>query len=201
MRSPGLLITVIFLLAACGSSGSGGNTNTPNPGFVYQQPAAAICDTSVTVANGLLCAIQPSRLDANTRDVFGGGSSADFILGFGYHIVGFPPTGTNIKGVYVHFTGSYGRPYNQFSDVYGNAPFLDEALSTGYIVIQLAYHNRYSINFDECGGDIATLAIDNCSGDARMEKITGADVSSVVDTPIADSIEFRLATLVDYLQS
>jgi hypothetical protein len=185
-------------MSACGgSSGS----SSPSPAvYAYQQPDASICDSSVTVPGGLLCAIKPSRLDMNTRDFYGSGSAGDPILGFGYHALAFPATGTDIQGVYVHFTGSYGRPYNPLSSTYGNAPFLEEALSAGYITIQLAYDNRFSINIDECNGDSATLNIDNCSGDARMEKIVGSDVSSVVDTPLADSIEFRLTALAEYLR-
>jgi len=189
-----------MLTAGCGGS-SGGGSNTPPPVvYNYQQPVASICDTSMAATAGLLCAIKPSRLDANTRDAFGSGNAGDLILGFGYHVVAFPPSGSDIKGVYVHFTGSYGRPYNQFSDVYGNAPFLEEAISAGYITIQLAYHNRFSVNFDECG-DVGNLGVDNCSGDVRMEKIVGTDVSTVVDTPLADGIEFRLGTLVGYLEA
>ena len=196
-----VILWITFWLAACGGS-NGGTTNAPPvPTYTYQQPPLSICDTSMAVSNGLLCVFQPSRLDAGTRDVFGNGSPADFILGFGYHVVAFPPTGTNINGVYVHFTGSYGRPYNQSSGAFGNAPFLDEALSAGYITIQLAYHNRFSVNLDECGGDPAKLLVDNCSGDVRMEKIVGVNVSSLVDTPAEDGIEFRLTALVDYLQT
>jgi len=189
-------------LSACGSGGGEAvNGPAPPPTYQYLQPDAAICDMSLATAAGLLCAISPSRLDAGSRDFFGTGSTADFVLGFGFHTIAFPPTGTEINGIYIHLTGSYGRPYNQFSDVYGSASFLQEAMSTGYIAIQLAYNNRFSINIDECGGDIAKLSIDNCSGDVRVEKILGVDVSTVTDTPLADSIEFRLLALANYLDA
>jgi hypothetical protein len=199
MRFPAVAIVLAMALSACGGGNSGSSSPSP-PVYFYQQPDASICDSSVMVPGGLLCAIKPSRLDMNTRDFYGSGSAGDLVLGFGYHALAFPPTGTDIKGVYIHLTGSYGRPYNQLSSAYGNAPFLEEALSAGYITIQLAYDNRFSINIDECGGDSATLNIDNCSGDARMEKIVGSDVSSVVDTPLSDSIEFRLTALAEYLR-
>ena len=200
-RNSALLVLFLAFATGCGGGGSNGGDNTPPlVNYVYQQPSAAICDTSTSANGGLICAIQPSRLDANTRDSYGNGNAGDPILGFGYHVVAFPPSTTDIKGVYVHLTGSYGRPYNQFSDAFGNGPFLDEAMTAGFITIQLAYHNRFSVNIDECG-DIANLGIDNCSGDVRMEKIIGTDVSSVVDVPIADGIEFRLETLVDYLET
>jgi len=200
MKSLATLVAAAALVSACGGSSDTSNTEPP-AGFVYQQPSASTCDASAAVTGGLLCAIRPSRLDANSRDVYGSASPADLIFGFGYHAIAFPPTGTDIQGVYVHLTGSYGRPYNPLSDVFGSASFLQEALSTGYITIQLAYDNRFSINLDECGGDPGKLSIDNCSGDARMEKIVGTDVSSVVDTPIEDSIEFRLLAIAAYLQT
>ena len=199
-RISALMVILLALAAGCGGSSSNGDSTAPPLNYVYVQPSAAICDTSLSANGGLICAIRPSRLEANTRDAYGNGNAGDLILGFGYHAVAFPPSTTSIKGVYVHLTGSYGRPYNQFSDAFGNAPFLGEVMAAGFITIQLAYHNRFSVNIDECG-DVANLGVDNCSGDVRMEKIVGTDVSSVVDVPIADSIEFRLETLVSYLQT
>ena len=199
-RNPASLVLLLIISTGCGGGSTSGDDSPPPVNYVYQQPPASICDTSMSANGGLICAIQPSRLDTNTRDSYGNANAGDLLLGFGYHVVAFPPSTSDIKGVYVHLTGSYGRPYNQFSDVYGNAAFLDEAVAAGYITIQLAYHNRFSVNIDECG-DVANLGVDNCSGDVRMEKIVGTDVSSVVDVPIADSIEFRLETLVDYLET
>lgn len=197
-------VTTVFfcytLLSACSGGSSDGSSTTPPP-VVYEQPSTAICDASLNVSNGLFCAIAPSRLDGNSRDAFGTASLNDRALGFGYHAIALPPSGTVIKGVYVHFTGSYGRPYNPLTDVYSSETFLQEALSSDYITIQLAYNNRFSINFDECGGDPATLSINNCSGDVRMEKIVGVDVSPVTDTPLEDSIEFRLIKVIEYLES
>ena len=203
MRNLAAAAICAMLLSACG--GNSGPTATvpppPDPPAGYQQPGASICDASLALSSGLLCAIAPSRLDAGSRDVYSNGTLADLRLGFGYHAIAFPPTGTDIKGVYIHLTGSYGRPYNQNTDDFGSGTFLEESLSSGYIVIQLAYNNRFSINFDECGADAATLSIDNCSGDVRMEKIVGVDLSAVTDTPLEDSIEFRLMKIVTYLES
>ena len=193
--------TILFcssiLLSACGSEDSSIASTTDT----YQQPDNIICDANSIVSNGLLCAIQPSRLDSASRDVYGNTTTGDSLLGFGYHVVAFPNTGTEIKGINIHLTGSYGRPYNQFSDKFGSSLFLNESLGAGYINIQLAYNNRFSINFDECGGDAANFNVDNCSGDVRKEKIIGEDVSIKTDTPVADSIEFRLLKLVEHLKS
>ncbi len=193
---------VLPLLSSCGGSGGGSGIPPPPPPppvVSYQQPDAAVCSTSLQLGAGLLCAIQPSAADTASRDQYGNGSLADSVLGFGYHVIAFPPTGTQIEGVYVHFTGSYGRPYNQASANYPSQTFLEEALEANYITIQVAYNNRFSVNLDECGGDISRLNVDNCSGDVREEKLTGIDVSTVSDTPLADGAEFRLLALVDYL--
>lgn len=186
-----------LLLSACG----GGDSSNPPAIYIYQQPDITLCDANSTVSNGLLCAIRPSRLDAASRDVYSSANTGDFLLGFGYHVVAFPKTGTEIKGINIHLTGSYGRPYNQFSDKFDTSLFLNESLGEGYINIQLAYNNRFAINFDECGGTAANFNVDNCSGDVREEKITGEDVSIQTDTPVADSIEFRLVKLVEYFQN
>ncbi len=198
-----IIICGSLLLFACGG-GSGGKDNlNPVPPPIpqtYQQPDSSICDANIFIGNGLLCAIQPSRLDPSSRDVFGSANAQDFVLGFGYHVIAFPETGTEIKGINIHITGSYGRPYNQFSDDFTSSLYLNESLEAGFITIQLAYNNRYSINFDECGGDPSLLAIDNCAGDVRLEKITGEDVSIATDTPVADSIEYRLLKVAELLK-
>jgi len=106
-----------------------------------------------------------------------------------------------IKGIYVHLTGSYGRPYDQRKGEFSNSLLLREALQAGYIMIQLAYNNRFSVNLDECSGSLAMLRVDNCAGDVRAEKITGEDLSEVSETPRADAIEYRLFRLLAYLEA
>ena len=72
-------------------------------------------------------------------------------------------------------------------------------MQAGFITIQIAYHNRYAVNSpSEC---IGSNDVDNCAGDVRREKITGEDVTTVVDVPVADSITDRMTTLVTYLEA
>jgi len=180
---------------------SDGVSSVTRQPYVYMQPSPEFCLASEVAEYGFLCAVQPSALDAATRDIYATGSLPDERLGFGYHVVAFPQNGTEINGVYLHLTGSYGRPYNQRNGEFANRLFLKEALEAGYITIQLAYNNRFAVNLDECGGNAERLAVDNCAGDVRLEKITGEDISDVTDTPRADSIEHRLLTLFEYLES
>ena len=85
--------------------------------------------------------------------------------------MGFPNESTDILGIYVHFTGSMGRPYNQRTNAFDSSVLLKEAIEAGYIVLQVAYHNRYAVNSEaECYG---ALDVDNCAGLVRQEKITG----------------------------
>jgi len=198
-----VVLSLCSCLSACGGSSSGSGTVLPPvvPPVEYQQPDPSICDFSLNRAEGLLCAIQPSRLDPTSRDIYGSNTYQDRSLGFGYHAIAFPETGADIQGVYIHLTGSYGRAFNQTNDTFSSADFLDEALSAGYITVQVAYNNRFAVNLDECGGNILNLNTDNCAGDVRWEKITGEDMSAVTETPIADSIEYRLIKIFEYLES
>ena len=93
--------------------------------------------------------------------------------------------------------GSMGRGVQSTHGTFPSATILDEAMQSGLITIR-AYHNRYSVNSpSECVG---SNDVDNCAGDVRREKITGEDVSSVVEVPVADSITHRMTTLVTYLE-
>ena len=191
------VFTMILFLNGCGGS------SAPNPqtnSYQYQQPASSLCDVNATYTDGFLCAIKPSRLDAKARDIYGSSTVNDSTFGFGYHVIAFPKNGTTVKGIYVHLTGSYGRPYNQDTTSLGNEVFLKESFNSGYIMIQLAYNNRFAVNSaDECGG--ANTGVNNCAGDVRREKITGSNVSSINVTPLSDSIEHRLKLLVQYFEA
>ena len=184
--------------SAVEDSGIEVDTDEENP-YTYVLPSTSICDDTFEYNGGFLCAIQPSRLDSEARDQYSNASVADRRLGFGYHAVGFPSESTDILGIYVHFTGSMGRPYNQRTNAFDSSVLLKEAIEAGYIVLQVAYHNRYAVNSEaECYG---ALDVDNCAGLVRQEKIMGEDVSTVVDVPISDSITHRLIVLVNYLQT
>lgn len=164
--------------------------------YVYQPPNESICDNVLHVDSGFLCAIRPSKLDAQARDIFSSGSIGDKNLGFGYHVVAFPKPETVVRGVYVHFTGSMGRPYHPVSQNFPSRVLLEEAMTSGFVVLQPAYHNRYSVNSEnECVG---SNNVDNCAGLVRLEKILGEDKTSVVDVPLADGITERIRKLNDY---
>lgn len=175
------------------------DTASQNDGFVYEPPDPSVCDATLTVDKGWLCAIQPSRLDEAARDQYSSDSLADKNLGFGYHVVAFPNSDQSINGVYVHFTGSMGRPYHPNSKSFPSEVLLNEAVAAGYVTVQVAYHNRYLVNSEEeCVG---SHSVDDCAGLVRYEKITGEDVSPVVEVPISDSISQRIKTVVTYLES
>lgn len=189
------IVAAILSMNAC--SGSGSSDGGTNPGYVA--PAKTICDATEDVSGGYLCALQPSRLDLAARDIYGNGTISDQTLGFGYHAIAFPGSGASINGIYVHLTGSFGRPYNQSSGSFPSKTLLTEGIDAGYIVIQLAYHNRFAVNgMTECGG---STDVDNCAGLVRNEKITGNDVTTIVDTPLADSIEQRMLKLAEYFDA
>ena len=165
--------------------------------YEYSIPNLNGCDDLLETEHGFLCALRPSRLDAEARDTFGEDSIVDRTLGFGYHVVAFPRLETEINGVYVHFTGSMGRAYNQSNGGFPSATLLDESMQAGLITLQIAYHNRYAVNSpEEC---IGSNDVDNCAGDVRREKITGENLTNVVDVPISDSINHRLELLVTHL--
>ena len=167
--------------------------------YDYKQPSRSICDHHEDFDNGFLCAIRPSRLDSDTRDIYDTDTVKNHRLGFGYHAIMFPNDGVRIRGVYIHFGGTFSRPFNPINNTFRSGTFLREAWDSGFIVIQLAYNNRFAINSEgECGGD---FQIDNCAGNIRREKILGGNLSPIAVTPVADSIEHRLIRLVEYLET
>ncbi len=181
------------------SSQPGGNNPTSPPSeAAYTQPSSTICDISKFGTYGLFCAIKPSRLDPAARDIYGTATFADQRFGFGYHAIGFPPTGTTIKGIYLHFVGSYGRPYNPTTANFDNDILLEEGMKKGFVVVQIAYDNRFMVNEDVC---MTYKNFNNCAGLLRKEKITGEDVFPYATTPVADSIEERIRKLSSYFSA
>lgn len=175
---------------------------TAESAAAYSPPNRSVCDRVLQLPRGFLCAIRPSRIDPSARDSFGGKESD---AGFGYHVVAFPNREINPQHVHVHLAGSGGRPFDQNQNAsplgkrFGARTFLEESFTSGFIVIQPAYHNRYPINSaDECQGN---PGVDNCAGRVREEKILGTDRSNVVDVPLADSIAQRLIQIVSYLKN
>ncbi len=190
-----IIIVLMMTLLSCKDSDS--NTD-PGSTYTYSQPSSALCDHFLDLPDGFICALQPSRIDPLAMDV-AGPSGGDALLGFGYHAIAFPKNNFNPQNVYVHFTGTFGRPYSVSSSEFGSLTFLEESLSSGYIMIQPAYNNRFAVNSsDECAGN---TTVDNCAGKVRLEKIKGTDESSVTTVNVADSIETRIIKIIEYFES
>ena len=171
---------------------------SPDTAYDYFQPDSSPCDFVLESPDGFLCAIRPSKIDADARDTYGP-AGPDASLGFGYHVIAFPNNNFNPQKVLVYLGGSYGRPFNQNTSEFAARSFLEESLSSGYIVVQPAYHNRYPVNGShECGGNTDT---DDCAGFVRLEKITGSDETELIDVPVADSIERRIIRIFEYFSS
>src|SRR3989454_7033726 len=88
----------------------------------------------------------------------------------------------------------------------GNVPaswqlFEQEAARLGYHVIGLVYQNDVEV-VGKCGGRFNPdgHSLDpHCSGNPRLQVLTGADVSANVSVTPANSIDNRLAKLLGYL--
>lgn len=155
---------------------------------------------------GTLCAIKPSDTDTRSMPIKDKG---DTNLGFGYHVVGVPDNLNENTPVLLHFTGSYGRAYDQ-SKSGGNGQvrggefstqlFLGEAVKKGYFVIQLAYANYLSVNLDICNGTRRNRTYDYCSSNARFEILFGDNLSDKIQVSESDSWNYRLSRLLIYLQ-
>lgn len=161
----------------------------------------SFCDDILQTQHGTLCAIRPSATDARILDVYDdSGSLQDRALGFGYHLLALPDDWDQAKGLWIHFTGSYGRPYDQRKDAYESSVWLDELMGQGYIAIQLAYDNRFSVNGDLCGAQNPGRARDNCAGEVREIALSGEGASPYRSTDQYNTIDYRLEALVAYLE-
>jgi len=158
----------------------------------------AECLSVIELENGTLCAVQPSSLDPETLD------AAPELpdqrgSGFGYHVVAVPHTQSEPDtSLWVHFGGTYGRPFDRSTGKVASSAWLNELMGAGYAVIQPAYDNKTSISFD-CGEEPGK-SIDNCAGDAREEVLTGQDRSTLRDVNQANSVDHRLASLLAFVQ-
>ncbi len=123
---------------------------------------------------------------------------ADQTLGFGYHVVGIPKNFDPAKGLWIHYTGTFGRPYNQSTRTFDSAVWLTEILAKGFAVIQVAYDNRFSVN-DSCAKSKPSYNRDNCAGEIREEVLSGTDKSPyAVDS--ANGADYRLRVLLTALK-
>jgi hypothetical protein len=162
--------------------------------------STTFCNDTLAVDSGTLCAIQPSLTDSHILDVSPAtGAKGDESLGFGYHVLGIPDDLAHVKGIWVHFTGTYGRPYNQKTDAYDSSVWLSEIMGAGYIVIQLAYDNRFSVNGELCGSKTPGYHRDNCAGEVREIALSGKGTSPYRSTDEFNTIDYRLKTLFEYL--
>ncbi|WP_287130952.1 BPSS1187 family protein [Candidatus Cyanaurora vandensis] len=145
------------------------------------------------LTQGILCAIQPSLTEPQIKDT--GGTSK----GFGYHIVAIPHNPTTIKGTFLYLMGAGGIPYATNAGTFQVTELMQEAMTSGYLAITLAYANSN-------GGTIGNLceaqdAIHNCYGLAHHEIIYGEDTSTVVSVDSFNSVMYRLDALLVFLKA
>ncbi len=175
-------------------SGEGGNLN---PLLINLD----FCDDLSTSADGRLCAIQPSKTDATIKDF----ATNDFDrpgVGFGYHVIGVPNDWNTIKGVWVHFVGSYGTPYlpgGLNAGIFAAGTWMNELVKEGYFVIAVAYDNQEKVNEDICASGLPGGNVDNCAGNVRREIIEGVNHSSQIIVSNSNGVFNRLNKLSDYL--
>jgi hypothetical protein len=164
-------------------------------------PNLSFCADTLKTKSGTLCAIQPSKIDSRTKDVSPStGIPGDSVYGFGYHVFAVPNNWSQAKGVWVHFTGSYGRPYYQNAERFETDVWLEELMEQGYAVLQLAYDNRFSINGDLCGKNNEGYNRNNCAGEVREIGLTSKGSSPYRSTDQYNTIDYRLKTLVGYIE-
>lgn len=159
------------------------------------------CDDLSSNADGRLCAIRPSKTDSTIKDF-----ALDNIdrpgVGFGYHVIGVPNDWNKIKGVWIHFVGSYGTPYvpgGVNAGIFATRTWVNELIKEGYFVISIAYNNPESVNGDICSQDSPGINVDNCAGDVRKEILEGVNYSSQVEVSNSNSVFNRFKKLSDYL--
>ena len=170
-----------------------------SPDMPVQPVDLAFCDDLLEVSAGTLCAVTPSKTDAKIKDYAGTANRPG--PGFGYHVVGVPMASIKQRGVWVHVGGSFGRPYFPRDDAYETGAWLNELMEQGFLVIQLAYDNRQSVNGDLCGRMNPGYEIDDCAGLARKEILEGNDYTTVVNVDADNGYNNRLDRLVEYLNA
>ena len=177
--------------------------NNEPPSVSLSVPVDTVfCEDTLATKSGTLCAVKPSKTDARITDVGETTGKIKFRkTGFGYHAVGIPDDLANAKGIWVHFTGSYGKPYNQNAGTFANSVWLDEVMEAGYVVVQLAYDNQYSVNYDLCGVKTDGYNRDNCAGEVREIGQTGQGESPYRSTDAFNTIDYRLEKLLAYLEN
>lgn len=187
----------------------------PNLSFCYDKvkgnslPRVKVGSKSYNVSfKGTLCAVKPSATALKNQPIKDAGANPK--LGFGYHAVGVPDNLNADTPVLFHFTGSYGRAYDQSVRngegelKGGNFPtrlFLGEAVQKGFLVLQLAYANDKSVNGDLCNVKLKPKPTDWCSSRAREEILLGYDAHDLLQVNAANGWENRLKRLLVYLKN
>lgn len=190
-------IVCTVLATACGGGGSSSSpAQADDDGFALTpMPSLSFCQALRATAHGQLCAITPSLTDPAIDD------GSPLSLGLGDHVVAIPNTADGLRGVWLHFGGSYGKPYSSFNNEYASLLWLDELMAQGYLVIQPAYRNESSVSYDLCAVDSPGFAVDDCAGGARAEILDGVDHSPVVEVAAVDGVDDRLLALNAYLEA
>ena len=171
-------------LLAVVASGCGGESGSVGgaPGTTAPLPPTPPVSTPPVVA-------PPVSAPASTeREIAPATTNAAIVTGASTHVVTNPDPLIAAKGrLFVMLPGTGGTPRNQRLILRTGPP-------RGYHAIGLAYPNEQAIN-----GLCATSPVDDCTGLARREVITGEDTSSLVAVDAANSIGGRLTALLIHL--
>lgn len=206
MRKHTSILFIIFSLITLGCNESGFKNNE-DPSTIEENSASLrggislnFCETTQKTTNGTLCAIQPSRTGPNIKD-FAHEGNRFLGHGFGYHAIGVPHNYSkdSSRGVWLHFGGTYGKPYDPSDDNFASETFLDEIMEQGYLVFQVAYDNEKSINGYYCAPGSKGSNLDWCAASVREEILIGNNLSDIISVDYANSYTHRLFRLMRYL--
>lgn len=205
-----LLSALLVTAAACQSTDAPTTPSDPPSGLNPDSvPTAgtplrvnlAFCDALSEFPAGRLCAVRPSKTQSSIRD-FATSNQATPGPGFGFHVIGVPADWNRIRGVWLHFSGAFGSPYQPgglSAGQFTSSVWMQEVVRQGYLVVGIAYANRQSVNGDLCGPTAPGIAVDNCAGDVRREILEGVDHSRLVEVGMQDGVYNRLDRLLAYL--
>ena len=179
------MVALSAFVAACGG-GTSGLKASGNGASVSQSVAVS---ARPNVADGTERAIGVGAGAGFTERTFAASAtSADVSDTFGSHVVDVP-SGAKVNRLFVHLSGSYGKPVNSLL-------VLREAATQGLHAIGLAYPNVPTV--DSICTDSGDAA---CHEKVRLEIIDGTDRTPLVSIDRGNSIENRLVLALNYLQS
>lgn len=199
--------TTSYKLTATNASGAAVVCAGPTIAVTQPKPNLSFCTATQKTKFGTLCAIQPSKTDSRILDKSATGTLLQADKGFGYHVFAVPDNWSAAKGVWVHFTGSYGRPYDQTPQnaqsgaAFSDPLWIDEIMEKGYAVLQPAYDNQFTVGSDLCGRGTPGYSVDNCSGAVREMGLTGkGDGAGRRYDDQYNTIDYRLKKFVTYIE-